>query len=97
MEELSEMQNDVDVNILITVYNQRMSNLINQNVLLEAKIQSLIKDFSEEKNKLLMVNLELQKKNDELIRSKKSSLKLENKELNKESKEENYEDSEINP
>lgn len=91
------MQNDVDVNILITVYNQRMSNLINQNVLLEAKIQSLIKDFSEEKNKLLMVNLELQKKNDELIRSKKSSLKLENKELNKESKEENYEDSEINP
>ena len=57
-------QSEVDVNILIGIYNQRISGLINQNVLLEAKIQSLIKDFSEDKNKLLMVNLDLQKKID---------------------------------
>jgi hypothetical protein len=92
MEELSKMnQSEVDVNILIGIYNQRISGLINQNVLLEAKIQSLIKDFSEDKNKLLMVNLDLQKKIDELSKPKKS-LKSEIKNNNEES----YEDSEIN-
>lgn len=84
-------QSEVDVNILIGIYNQRISGLINQNVLLEAKIQSLIKDFTEDKNNLLMVNLDLQKKIDELTRTKKS-LKLEAKGNHEES----YEDSEIN-
>lgn len=84
-------QSEVDVNILIGIYNQRISGLINQNVLLEAKIQSLIKDFSEDKSKLLMVNLDLQKKIDELNKPKKS-LKSEIKNNNGES----YEDSEIN-
>jgi hypothetical protein len=92
MEELSKMnQSEVDINILISLYNQKISNLISQNVLLEAKVQSLIKDFSEDKNKLLMVNLELQKKVDELTRTKKSA-KLEIKP----EKVEDYEDSEIN-
>lgn len=84
-------QSEVDVNILIGIYNQRISGLINQNVLLEAKIQSLIKDFTEDKNNLLMVNLDLQKKIDELTRTKKS-LKSETKSNHEES----YEDSEIN-
>lgn len=83
-------QSEVDVNILIGIYNQRISGLINQNVLLEAKIQSLIKDFAEDKNNLLMANLDLQKKIDELTRSKKSN-KLEIKEV----KEDKYDDSEI--
>jgi uncharacterized membrane-anchored protein YitT (DUF2179 family) len=92
MEELSKMnQSEVDINILISLYNQKISNLINQNVLLEAKVQSLIKDFSEDKNKLLMVNLELQKKVDELTIIKKST-----KTDIKTEKVEDYEDSEIN-
>lgn len=84
-------QSEVDVNILVGVYNQRISGLINQNVLLEAKIQSLIKDFSEDKNKLLMINLDLQKKIDELNKPKKFS-----KSETKNNNEESYEDSEIN-
>lgn len=84
-------QSEVDINILVSLYNQKISNLINQNVLLEAKVQSLIKDFSEDKNKLLMVNLELQKKVDDLSRTKKST-----KTDIKPEKVEDYEDSEIN-
>lgn len=62
------MQNEVDVNILITLYNQKLSLITNQNVLLEAKLQSLTNDFNEEKQKLLMTNLELQKKVDDFER-----------------------------
>jgi len=60
------MQSEVDVNVLISLYNQKLSLITNQNVLLEAKLQSLLNDFNEEKQKLLMVNLELQKKVDDL-------------------------------
>ncbi len=75
-EELSKMQNDnndIDVNLVVTIYNQKISNLINQNVILEAKLQSLLKTFSEEKNSLLMANLDLQKKVDSLLNEKKTS------------------------
>ena len=51
------MNSEVDVN--------------NQNILLEAKLQSLIKDFEEEKNQLLTENLNLQNKYDELKNSRK--------------------------
>jgi len=67
------MNNEVDVNILVNVYNQKISSLINQNILLEAKIQSNLKDYEEEKNTLLMANLELQKKYDEFNRSKQKN------------------------
>lgn len=60
------MQSEVDVNVLVSLYNQKLSLITNQNVLLEAKLQSLINDFNEEKQKLLMVNLDLQKQVDEL-------------------------------
>ena len=79
------------IEILDQIPNITHDPSTNQNVLLEAKIQSLIKDFSEDKNKLLMVNLDLQKKIDELSKPKKS-LKSEIKNNNEES----YEDSEIN-
>lgn len=65
--------NDIDVNLVVTIYNQKISNLINQNVILEAKLQSLLKTFSEEKNSLLMANLDLQKKVDSLLNEKKTS------------------------
>jgi hypothetical protein len=79
MEEHSDMNSEVDVNILVNVYNQKISSLTNQNILLEAKIQSNLKDYEEEKNTLLMANLELQKKYDELIRSKQKNQKDQDK------------------
>ena len=58
------MNSEVDVNILVNLYNQKISVLTNQNILLEAKLQSLTKDFEEQKNVLLTKNLELQQHND---------------------------------
>jgi len=67
--------NDVDVNVLIGLYNQKMATIMNQNVLLEAKYQSLKKDFESEKTKLLTLNLDLQKQVDELTTKTKSKSK----------------------
>ena len=67
--------NDVDVNVLIGMYNQKMATIMNQNVLLEAKYQSLKKDFETEKTKLLTLNLDLQKQVDELTTKTKSKSK----------------------
>ncbi len=58
------MNSEVDVNILVSLYNQKISALTNQNILLEAKLQSLTKDFEDQKNILLTTNLELQQHND---------------------------------
>ncbi len=65
------MNSEVDVNILVSLYNQKISALTNQNILLEAKLQSLTKDFEEQKNVLLRTNLELQQHNDEILKSKR--------------------------
>lgn len=62
------MNSDVDVNVLVQNYHNKISTLYNQNILLEAKIQSLIQDFSKEKDQILLKNLELQKEVDELKR-----------------------------
>jgi len=47
------MNSEVDINVLVGIYNQKISTLSNQNILLEAKIQTLIKDFEDEKKELL--------------------------------------------
>ena len=65
------MNSEVDVNILISMYSQKISSLTNQNILLEAKLQSLTKDFEEQKNVSLTENSNLQNKYDELKNSKK--------------------------
>ena len=67
------MNSEVDVNLLMNLYNQKVSQLSNQNILLEAKLQTLSKDFEEEKNLLLEENLNLQEKYDALVKTKKSS------------------------
>ena len=67
------MSSEVDVNVLVSLYNQKVSQLSNQNILLEAKLQTLSKDFEEEKNLLLEENLNLQEKYDALVKTKKSS------------------------
>ena len=46
------MDSEVDVNILVNRYHQKVSTLINQNILLEAKIESLTKDYSILQDKL---------------------------------------------
>ena len=61
---MANSNNDVDINVLIGLYNQKLASVSNQNVLLEAKIQTITQDFLEEKTKLLDNICELQKKYD---------------------------------
>lgn len=61
------MQNEVDINILVSNYTQRIASLTNQNILLESKLQSLINDFTEEKNQFIE---EIESLKVELARSK---------------------------
>ena len=70
-EPTSPMNNDVDVNVLVGLYNQKLATIMNQNVLLEEKITTLKKDFEDEKNLLLKTNLELQQQLDALANPKK--------------------------
>ena len=48
-----QQNNEVDVNVLITLYNSKLASALNQNVLLEAKLQTLKNDYEQEKNQLL--------------------------------------------
>ena len=48
-----QQNSEVDVNVLVNLYNSRLSAALNQNVLLEAKLQTLKNDFEEEKKILL--------------------------------------------
>jgi|TARA_B100002019_G_scaffold293287_1_gene319863 outer membrane murein-binding lipoprotein Lpp len=45
------MNEEVDVNALITLYNQKVAQLSNQVILLEAKLQTLTQDYNELKEK----------------------------------------------
>ena len=45
--------NDVDVNTLIKVYNSKISTLTNQNILLEAKLQTIVQDHLDAQKELL--------------------------------------------
>ena len=40
-----EQNNEVDVNTLIKIYNQKIATLTNQNILLEAKLNTLKDDY----------------------------------------------------
>ena len=44
---------EVDVNVLVNLYHSKLAAALNQNVLLEAKLQTLKNDFEEEKKSLL--------------------------------------------
>ena len=39
------MNSEVDVNVLVRNYHRRLSEVINQNVLLESKLESLTQDY----------------------------------------------------
>jgi hypothetical protein len=48
-----QQNSEVDVNVLVNLYHTKLSAALNQNVLLEAKLQTLKNDFQKEKNELL--------------------------------------------
>ena len=48
-----QQNSEVDVNILVNLYNSKLASALNQNILLEAKIQTLKNDFEKERNELL--------------------------------------------
>jgi hypothetical protein len=57
-----EQQNEVDVNVLIKLYNSKLASLTNQNVLLEAKLATLSQDYQEQLEALLEENADLKAK-----------------------------------
>ena len=59
--------NDVDVNTLIKVYNQKISPLTNQNILLEAKLQTTVQDHLDAQKELMAEKLEYQEKYENLL------------------------------
>jgi len=57
-----ENQSEVDVNVLIKIYNSKLAAVSNQNVLLEAKLATLSQDFKEQVDALLEENADLKAK-----------------------------------
>ena len=48
-----QQNSELDVNVLVNLYHTKLATALNQNVLLEAKLQTLKNDFQKEKNELL--------------------------------------------
>ena len=48
-----QQNSEVDVNVLVNLYHTKLASALNQNVLLEAKLQTLKNDFEKERNELL--------------------------------------------
>ena len=59
--------NDVDVNALIKIYNQKISTLTNQNILLEAKLQTTVQDHLDAQKEQMAEKLEYQEKYENLL------------------------------
>ena len=64
---MNNPNNDVDVNALIKIYNHKIATLTNQNIILEAKVNTLQQDFFDEKKELTANLAELQDKYDNLL------------------------------
>ena len=48
-----QQNSEVDVNVLVNFYHTKLAAALNQNVLLEAKLQTLKNDYEKEKHELL--------------------------------------------
>ena len=48
-----QQNSEVDINVLVNLYHTKLASALNQNVLLEAKLQTLKNDFEKERNYLL--------------------------------------------
>ena len=66
MEVPSDMQqnSEVDINVLVNLYHTKLAAALNQNVLLEAKLQTLKNDYEKEKQLLLEEIANLKDKNE---------------------------------
>ena len=49
------MNSEVDVNILINHYHKKLSTIVNQNILLEAKIESITKEYMDLQKQVLQL------------------------------------------
>ena len=63
---------DVDVNVLVSLYNGKLAQSLNQNVLLEAKLQTLKNDFEQEEKNLQQEIISLQEEVQKLKKTKKT-------------------------
>ena len=59
-----QQNSEVDINVLVNLYHTKLAAALNQNVLLEAKLQTLKNDFEKEKNELLEQLANLTEKNE---------------------------------
>ena len=59
-----QQNSEVDINVLVNLYHTKLASALNQNVLLEAKLQTLKNDFEKEKNELLEQLANLTEKNE---------------------------------
>ena len=66
---MQQQNSEVDVNVLVSLYNQKLAQSSNQVILLEAKLQTLKKDFEEEERTLQQEVLSLQ---EEIVKLKKT-------------------------
>ena len=64
---MSNPNNDVDVNVLIKLYNQKLATLANQNVLLEAKLQTIMQDHLDEMSNIVAEKHEIEDKYENLM------------------------------
>ena len=48
-----QQNSEVDIKVLVNLYHTNLAAALNQNDLLEAKLQTLKNDFEKEKNELL--------------------------------------------
>ena len=48
-----QQNSEVDTNVLVNLYHTKLAATLNQNVLLEAKLQTLKNDYEKEKQLLL--------------------------------------------
>tara|TARA_Y100000739_G_scaffold48591_1_gene38008 strand:+ start:615 stop:833 length:219 start_codon:yes stop_codon:yes gene_type:complete len=63
---------DVDVNVLVSLYNGKLAQSLNQNVLLEAKLQTLKNDFEQEEKNLQQEIISLQEEIQKLKKTRKT-------------------------
>jgi len=69
---MQQNNGDVDVNVLVNLYNGKLSQALNQNVLLEAKLQTLKNDSDEETKLLQQEIVNLQEEITKLKKTKKT-------------------------
>ena len=69
---MQQQNSEVDVNVLVSLYNQKLAQSSNQVVLLEAKLQTLKQDFEEEERNLQQEIVTLQEEIQKLKKTKKT-------------------------